>query len=403
MLASFRGMNLFQFDFLARATGRAGFGIAVAALVGVAAFSPANAQQTADLQELFRQVMLNPNDAAANIRYAKEAERRGELRKALSTYERMVLNNPNDSQARGEFERIKALLEPAETRFQVGFGGHWESNTNLDDGNGRSDFAGVVTLRMDDNRRFGSQLWRSSVQLYGDAHARTSSSDFLYGNATTGPMFLFENGWRIHTFVTAETGAADYDFLFWSAGVGGTIETRGTDPLRSVTAVVSYADFSKNNSSGAFSAESGRDAVVFGLSARLGWDNVFGKTDGIEVRPAFVYNNADKSQFTFMQAGVTLSYAISMFSFAGGVGNVYFNPEITAQFRDYDGFEPGRTKERTDIRLAPALRLIGMYDNFSAVLGYMYDRNFSNYNDNGGNSGRDYTNHRISLNFYVDF
>jgi hypothetical protein len=44
-----------------------------------------------------------------------------------------------------------------------------------------------------------------------------------------------------------------------------------------------------------------------------------------------------------------------------------------------------------------------MYDNYTAVLGYMYDRNFSNYDNTGGNSGRDYTNHRISLNFYVDF
>ena len=400
---------MFQFDNSPRVTAsvgsraKLGLGLAFAAALTAAAWTPAAAQQTADLQELFRQVITNPTDAAANLRYAKEAERRGELRKALSAYERMVLNDPNNSQARGEYERIKALLEPAQTRFQVGFGGQWESNTNLSDGNGRSDFSGIVTFRVDDDRRLGNQLWRSSLQLYGDAHARTASSDFLYGNASTGPVWLFENGWRMHTFVSAETGFADYDFLFYSAGVGATVETKGTDPLRSVTAAVSYADFSKNNSSGAFTAEKGRDAVVFGLSARIGWDNVFGKTDGIEVRPSFIWNNADKAQFTFMQAGVTLSYAVSLFSFSGGVGNVYLNPEVTAQHRSYDGNEPGRSSEREDFRVAPALRLIGMYDNYTAVLGYMYDRNFSNYNNTGGNSGRDYTNHRISLNFYVDF
>lgn len=382
---------------------RVGLGLAFAAALAAATTMPATAQQTADLQELFRQVMMNPADAAANLRYAKEAERRGELRKALSAYERMVLNNPDDRAARGEYERIKALLEPAETKFQFGFGGQWESNTNLSDGNGRDDFSGIVTFRVDDSRRFGSQLWRSSLQLYGDAHARTSSSDFLYGNASTGPVFLFENGWRIHTFLTAETGFADYDFLFWAAGLGATIETRGTDPLRSVTASVSYADFSRHNTSGAFNAEPGRDAVVYGLSARLGWDNVFAKTDGIELRPSFIWNNAEKSQFTFLQAGLTASYAISLFSFSGGVGNVFLNPEVTVQYRDYDGNEPGRTKDREDIRIAPALRLIGMYDNYTAVLGYMYDRNFSNYNNTGGQSGHDYTNHRVSLNFYVDF
>lgn len=396
-------MNLFQFDFLARAKGRAGFGIAMAAWVGVAAFSPANAQQTPDLQELFRQVMLNPNDAGANMRYAKEAERRGELRKALATYERMVLNDPANKEARGEYERVKALLEPAQTRYQFGFGGQWESNTELEDGNGRSDFAGMVTFRVDDDRRLGSMLWRSSVQLYGDAHARTSSSDFLYGNASTGPIFLLGNGWRLHTFVTAETGFSDYDFLFWSAGVGGTLETRGSNPLRSITGVVSYADFSSSNSSKSFTAEPGRDAMVYGLSARIGWDNIIGKTDGIEIRPSIIFNDAEKSEFTFWQPGVTLSYAVSIFSFSGGVGNVYLNPEVMVQYRDYSGRESGRSNDRKDWRVAPSLRLLGMYENYSAVLGYTYDRNFSNYNDTGGLDGRDYANHRINLNFYVDF
>ncbi|MGE0152505.1 MAG: hypothetical protein AB7R90_07780 [Reyranellaceae bacterium] len=396
-------MNLFQYDFLARVRAQAGLGMAAAVAFAAASFSPAAAQQAADLQELFRQVMQNPSDATANLRYAKEAERRGELRKALSAYERMVLNDPNNAQARGEYERIKALLEPAQTRYQFGFGGQWESNINLDKDGKRDDFSGVVTFRVDDDRRFGSQLWRSSLQLYGDAHARTSSADFLYGNASTGPVFLFENGWRIHTFLMAETGFADYDFLFYSAGLGGTIETRGTDPLRSITFGVSYADFNGSNGSSSFDAEPGRDAVVFGLSARLGWDNVLAKVDGIELRPAMVYNVAEKSRFTFLQAGLTASYVVGLFTFSGGVGNVYLNPEVTVQYRTYEGEEPGRSNERKDFRVAPALRLIGMYDNFSAVLGYAYDRNFSNYDQSAGMESRDYTNHRISLNFYVDF
>jgi hypothetical protein len=142
---------------------------------------------------------------------------------------------------------------------------------------------------------------------------------------------------------------------------------------------------------------------VFGLSARIGWDNVFAKTDGIELRPAFIYNEAEKSRFSFMQGGLTASYAVSLFSFSGGVGNVYLNPEVMLQYRTYEGAEANRSKERKDVRVAPGVRLIGMYDNFTAVLGYMYDRNFSNYNESGNETGRDYTNHRISLNFYVDF
>ena len=108
---------MFQFDKSVPARALTGLGLAMAAALGMASLSPASAQQTADLQELFRQVIMNPTDQAANLRYAKAAEQRGELRKALSAYERMVLNNPNDTQARGEYERIKALLEPPQTEL----------------------------------------------------------------------------------------------------------------------------------------------------------------------------------------------------------------------------------------------------------------------------------------------
>lgn len=387
-----------------QAAARTGLGTALAVVLAATVVMPATAQQTADLQELFRQVLVNPTDTAANIRYAQEAERRGELRKALSAYERIVLNEPNNSQARAEYERIKALLEPAQTRFQIGFGGQFETNTDLEDGKGRDDFSAIVTFRVDDDRKlFGSTLWRSSLQLYGDVHARSSSADFLYGSASTGPVFLVGNGWRFHPFVTAETGFADYDFLFYAGGLGGTLETRGSDPLRSITASVSYADFSSKNNTGPFSPDDGRDAIVAGISARFGWDNVIAKTDGIELRPQFLYNAADKSEFTFYQGGLTASYAASLFTFSGGVGNVFVSPEVTVQYRRYEGAETGRSSDRKDFRVSPALRLIAMYDNYTAVLGYIYDRNFSNYNNTGGLNGRDYENHRVGLNFYVDF
>lgn len=387
-----------------RAAAWAGFGAAVAAAIGIAGTHPAAAQQSVDLQDLFRQVLVNPTDTGANMRYAKEAERRGELRKALSAYERIVLNEPNNREARGEYERIKALLEPAQTRFQFGFGGQFETNTDLEDGNGRGDFAGIVTFRVDDDRRlFGSTLWRSSAQLYADAHVRSSSADFVYGSASTGPIFLVGNGWRFHPFVTAESGLADYDFLFWSGGIGGTLETRGSDPLRSVTASVSYADFASGDGDGPFTPDNGRDAVVAGLSVRLGWDNVIAKTDAIELRPQIVYNAADDSEYTFWQGGATLSYAASLFTFAGGVGNIFLSPEVTVQYRRYQGAEQGRSNDRKDFRVSPALRLIAMYDNYTAVLGYVYDRNFSNYDNENGLNGRNYENHRVGLNFFVDF
>jgi hypothetical protein len=385
--------------------GLAGAGLAGAGLVALAlaCATPAAAQTTSEIQDLFRQVMNNPRDAAANIRYAQAAERNGELRKALAAYERIILNDPTNSQARAEYERIKALLEPAQTHFQVGFGLVYESNVKLAPHGGRSDFAGQLSLRMDDERRIGGTSWRTGVQLYGDAHLRTGSADFMYGGFSTGPVYTMVNGWRIHPMLNAEIGAADYNFLFYSVGLGANIDTRGSGWLRGMSFGISYADFTNSNDTGIFTSENGRDAVVFSAKVRLGWDNLFAMQDVLAITPSAVYNVASAADDRFWQVGLNVAYAVRIASFEGGVGNVFLSPDVTLQYRAYSGDEPGHSKSRHDTRIVPGLKLIGTYENKTVVLSYLYDHNDSNYKDGFLLDGRQYRNHRVGLNFYVDF
>ncbi|MEO8558181.1 MAG: tetratricopeptide repeat protein [Rhodospirillales bacterium] len=378
-------------------------GVGALALCAALGSSPAVAQQTGEVQDLFRQVLANPSDAGANTRYAQAAERQGELRKALAAYERIILADPNNTQARAEYERIKAALEPAQTHFQVGFGLQYESNVRLDPHGGRSDIAGQLSLRMDDERHVGGTSWRTGVQVYGDTHLNSGNADFMYGSVSTGPVLTMENGWRIHPSLNAEVGGANYNFLFYSVGLGAAIETRGAGWLRGMTFGVSYADFTSSNRTGVFHSENGRDAVVVGGRVKLGWENVFTMQDFLSIAPGAVYNIARAQDDRFWQVGVTAAYATRLASFEGGVGNVYLAPEVTLQYRAYAGQEPGHNNSRKDTRVVPGMKLIGTYENKTVVLSYLYDHNDSNYNDGVLLDGRQYRNHRVGLNFYVDF
>lgn len=369
----------------------------------------AAAQPGPTLEELFGQVMARPSDAEVNIRYALEAERRGELRKALAAYERVVLNDPDNTAARADYERLSALVEPPRTRFLAGLGFQYDSNVTLDKKPRKDDVAAVATFRIDDDRRLGSQLWRSALQAYGDVHAGSSDTDFLYGTFLTGPVFILDNGWRLHPALTTEIGALRYDFLFWALGLVAELEMRDTGPLRSVTAGVSYADFARRNDSDVFDTGNGRDGAVLGLRALLAWDNVFSGNDSVSLRPGIVWNGADGEgrRFRFLQAGINLAYMIGLGSFDSGSGELYLAPEITAQYRDYAGREPYRDKDRADWRIAPGAKLIATHGNATFVLSYLYDRNFSNYDaeDTGTASlpSREYANHRVGFNIYWDF
>jgi len=382
-------------------------GLGMTALCAGLGSTPAVAQQNAELQELFRQVLLAPGDAATNTRYAQAAERQGELRKALAAYERIILANPNDLQARAEYERVKALLEPASTHYQVGFGLMYESNIRLAPHGSRADFAGQLSLRMDDDRHIGGTAWRSAVQLYGDAHLRTRGADFMYGAASTGPVYTMVNGWRIHPTLNAEVGAADYDFLFYSVGLGADIDTRGFGFLRGMSFGISYADFTTSNDTGIFKSDNGRDAVVLSAKVKLGWDRLFSMQDFLIITPGMVYNIARDGQDRFWQAGINVAYALRVATFEGGVGNVYVSPDVGLQYRRYASPEAGHNSDRRDVRLTPGMKLIGSYENKTVVLSYLYDHNWSNYKDtvSGFNAfdARRYENHRVGLNFYVDF
>src|SRR5688572_2339389 len=95
-----------------------------ASLLALALAAPPAAAQTpaaanAELQAAFDQVIANPADVAANLRYGRAAEAAGQPRKALAAYERATLNAPGNEEAQAAFQRLKLVVEPATTRILV--------------------------------------------------------------------------------------------------------------------------------------------------------------------------------------------------------------------------------------------------------------------------------------------
>src|SRR5262249_31048654 len=98
--------------------GRIGlFAALVAAASGSAgpAAAQVNAAGDAELRALGRQMILNPGDLEIAFRYAELAAQRGEVDRAMATYERILLNDPNNARARDAVERLRLGIEPPRT------------------------------------------------------------------------------------------------------------------------------------------------------------------------------------------------------------------------------------------------------------------------------------------------
>ncbi len=63
-----------------------------------------------EYDSVFERLLFSPSDPALNIRYAELAEANGELRKALGAYERVLAQDPYNSQVLSKYRRVKNLL-----------------------------------------------------------------------------------------------------------------------------------------------------------------------------------------------------------------------------------------------------------------------------------------------------
>ena len=75
--------------------------LALAGAAGVAA------QSDGDIIAVYDQILDDPGNTELNLQYALLAEGRGEYRKALGTYERILINDPSNAAAQRGLLRVR--------------------------------------------------------------------------------------------------------------------------------------------------------------------------------------------------------------------------------------------------------------------------------------------------------
>ena len=76
--------------------------IAIAGPLSIAA-----AQEDPELRRVFEQILQDPGNPGLNFRYARLATDKGDIRKALAAYERILAQDPNNEEAKAAIRRIQ--------------------------------------------------------------------------------------------------------------------------------------------------------------------------------------------------------------------------------------------------------------------------------------------------------
>lgn len=163
--------------------------------LSVGAASIAHAQQAESLNDLGNQILNDPTNVELNMRYARAAEAQGSLRMALTAYERILINDPDNAEARRGYERIRREIEPGYTVTRFEAGARWDSNAaNLNDFD-FYDFEGTTyfaKLMIANESEFFDHRWRTIFNAnYEDAPPIEfiGDMDYLYLGVQTGPIF----------------------------------------------------------------------------------------------------------------------------------------------------------------------------------------------------------------------
>lgn len=185
------------------------------------------AAQPQDLADLNQQILENPQDVALNLRYARAAEEAGQLRLALAAYERLLINDPGNAEARRGYERIRRALEPGYTTTRVEAGVRWDSNPRNVDTGGEEAWTGFVHATLMNERAFGGRRWRSVVNAQVEHTPDIDQLDYAFLGAQTGPIYYLAPHKAALPAIGGGVASLDGYLYFTEINAGLTFEGRG--------------------------------------------------------------------------------------------------------------------------------------------------------------------------------
>jgi hypothetical protein len=177
-----------------------------------------------DLESLNEQILANPQDAELNFRYARAAEEAGQLRLALAAYERVMINDPGNVEARRGYERIRRMIEPAFTTLHTEVGVRWDSNIQNSDIFEEEDTVYFGRATLIDERSFLDRRWRSIVNVEAEKVEDFDDLDYAFVGAQTGPLIYAAPHIAVIPSVGVATSWLSGDHYFDEVNASVTIE-----------------------------------------------------------------------------------------------------------------------------------------------------------------------------------
>ena len=351
------------------------------------------------LRAIFLRLIKNPADLEVNVSYAKLAEKRGHIGRALATYERLALLDPKNKRWKDNIERLRDLARPPETTIAAVFGGRFDVNgpVNADGVGNRAEYNASMVLTLDHKRSVEGRKYQATGLLFADGNFKFEASDLILVALQVGPLFKISKSWQLRPAILAERSTTDRaargnlafrSSLSWSAGTLFNFANLDEGPIRTVDTSLYFVGFDNETN--------GRDAIVFTSSSGLGFQG-FRKSDQWGLTPDFTFNGArggtgtDGFRDLFYVVGFNLDYEIKVLE------NFRFGPTFSYHYKDYISYEPGGSAKRDDhnfvtglqasaSKIIPKIELLGTYS---------YERNISR------TTTETYRNHSMGLSFLV--
>jgi tetratricopeptide (TPR) repeat protein len=354
---------------------------------------------TEDSLMLFEDLVRNPDDARANLAYARALEADGRIEEARRIYQKILTLKPNDPAASAALASLSQAAPPAQTDYTFRTGGAIETNDARRDSNFRPffDTLGFAEFTVADLRQFGDVKLQSNIDVFSNIHNRYSPGNISYFAIDSGPLFDLDGKGKLRTAIGGEyvlQGPSPIDghrtrrFEFDAGNVILNYLPPGNTALQSVNLLAGYNNFRESASF--------RSGPVIRVTTPILEEDLLPASSILLITPGYVLNGARQPAGAPLQPAhyneanldfITLTPLAENQLGSGrvlGILGLFLAGDI------YNSHSPGESGNRRDFRVVPrvGLRLTNFaHTPLQLDLDYRYDRNFStefaeSYNDN---------------------
>lgn len=360
----------------------------------IAASICANAKAD-DLSSAYELVLKNPADAGASLAYAKLAEQHGKPRLALAAYERILLNDPENAEARIGLQRLRRELQPTSTQFRLEAGTAWETNPDNVSSGARSEPSIFGNLAFRDERSAGTFGWRTTGAVGFDFVNNDSDINYEYLGIGTGPVLDVTPGLSVNPAIGVAAANLANKLFYREANVSSTFEgafAGAYETLRIRGGVRHYGPY--------FTSDSGYYADARG---KVSLPGLLGEQDVLVIAPSLKWSGIDGSVTNIsqeeIQPGRYREWGLELAYYFPLTDSITIGPDVVGWQRYYSEQLTSGEKRRDDY-IAPGASVV-----FKDLLAFQSDLKVEySYKMNRSNDDfSDYHDHEIRLSVISNF